>query len=631
MLYELENNMALSIHNMESETNMAEQKTKISAWKVIKYQMKVITDMKKWYVFIIYIMYMLLSGLLPITTVWFPRHIIDAIYNGSLTQMSFYTIWFCISATILAVGSFLLEGYAIGNFLEMRLEQYSIYHRKYKDVSFQYLENPDFIAQRSSAMRTLSNNDEGFQGTYTLIFRLLPEIVSIIGFVIILGTFKPVIIFVAIGTAIIQYLITVHSKKMSFRERENLAEAERKANYFYEIGHDFNYGKDIRLNQMSEKLQELHKSKSSVFTLLFGKIKKHEYKMGLFDLVFSLLTNGLAYFWVITAYFQGDITLGQLSMTIWAIIAISYKLQQAGDKIAKIKVATDFTGEFLRFMNNEAYFPVNGSIINKLHPFQIELKNVCFKYPGTDKYVLNHLNLKIDAKEKLALVGLNGSGKTTLVKLLCGFYQPTEGEIIINDQKLADFNLEKYRDQIAVVFQDTNIYAASIIENITGENADKHHNLLALSALEKVGLAEKIATFPEAENKQLLKVIDPEGTEFSGGEIQKLAMARALYKGDTGLVILDEPTASLDAIAERDLYQKFETLISGRTAIMISHRLASTRFCDKIAYLANGIVKEYGTHDELMNMQDGSYRHMFLVQGKYYREEGNLCETTENA
>ena len=609
---------------------MKDQKSKISSCKVIKYQMKIIKDMKKSYVYLIYIMYMILSGLLPVSAVWFPRYIIDAIDLGNLTQMTYYTIWFCLSAVLLAIGSFLLEGIAIGNFLEMRLEQYSIYHSKYKDVSFQYLENSDFIAQRSSAMRTLSNNDEGFQGTYTLIFRLLPEIVSIIGFIIILGTFRPVIIFVAIGTALIQYLITIHSKKMSFQERENLAEAERKANYFYEIGHDFTYGKEIRLNHMTERLQNLHKAKSSIFTLLFGKIKKHEYRMGLFDIVFSLLTNGLAYYSVIKAYFQGVITLGQLSMTIWAIIAISYKLQQAGDKVAKIKVATDFTSEFLRFMNNETYFPETGSVINTFHSFHIELKDVCFKYPGTDKYVLDHLNLEIDSEEKLALVGLNGSGKTTLVKLLCGFYQPTEGKIIINGQNMADFDLEKYRDQIAVVFQDTNIYAASILENITGENPNELQSLQAMNALDKVGLKEKIASFPEAENKQLLKIIDPEGTEFSGGEIQKLAMARALYKGDTGFVILDEPTASLDAIAERDLYQKFESLISGRTSIMISHRLASTRFCDKIAFLENGIVKEYGTHDELMNMPDGSYRHMFLVQGKYYREEGKLCETIEN-
>lgn len=613
------------------EAKMKNQKTKMSSWKVIKYQMKIIKNMKKGYIFLIYIMYMILWGLLPVLAVWFPSYIIDAIANGNLSQMSFFTIWFCLSAALLSIGAFLIEGIAIGNFLEMRLEQYSIYHSKYKDVSFQYLENSDFIAQRSSAMRTLSNNDEGFQGTYTLIFRLLPEIVSIIGFIIILGTFRPVIIFVAIGTALIQYWISVHSKKMSFLERENLAEAERKANYFYEIGHDFTYGKEIRLNHMTEKLQKLHKSKSAAFTQLFGRIKKHEYRMGLFDIAFMIITNGLAYFLVITAYFQGNITLGQLTMTIWAIIAISSKLQQAGDKVAKIKVATDFTSDFLRFMNNETYFPETGQIMNTFRSFHIELKDVCFKYPGSDHYVLDHLNLEINADEKLALVGLNGSGKTTLVKLLCGFYQPTEGKIIINGQNMAEFNLTKYRDQIAVVFQDTNIYAASILENISGESSDEQHRLQAINDLDKVGLKEKIASFPEAENKQLLKIVDPNGTEFSGGEIQKLAMARALNKDNTGLVILDEPTASLDAIAERDLYQKFDSLISGRTAIMISHRLASTRFCDKIAYLEDGILKEYGTHDELMNQLDGRYRHMFLVQGKYYREEGNQCEAIENA
>jgi len=318
-------------------------------------------------------------------------------------------------------------------------------------------------------------------------------------------------------------------------------------------------------------------------------------------------------------------------MTIWAILAVSFKLQQVGDKIAKIKDATSYTREFLQFMNNETYFPEVGKLLNTLAPFHIEIKNLSFKYPGSDHYILKNLNLEINPKEKLALVGLNGSGKTTLVKLLCGFYQPTEGSIYINGQNMADFDLDQYRNQLAVVFQDTNIYAASILENITGESPNEAQKQIAINAIERVGLKEKIASFPETENKQLLKIIDPEGTEFSGGEIQKLGMARALYKGNTGLMILDEPTASLDAIAERDLYLKFDSLISGRTTIMISHRLASTKFCDKIVYLEDGKIKEYGTHDELMSQQNGSYRHMFLVQGKYYREEGERNETVENA
>jgi ABC-type multidrug transport system fused ATPase/permease subunit len=601
-----------------------------SFWNVIQYQIKIMIDMKKNYLFLIYFLYMFLSGLLPIVAVWFPKLIIDAIASGNQARTFEYILWFCLFSVSLSVGANLLEGIAIGNFLEMRLEQYSIYHKKYKDVSFQYLENPEFIAKRSSAMRTLSNNDEGFQGTYTLIFRVLPEIVSIIGFIIILGIFKPMIIFVAIGGGVIQYLITVRAKKMAFREREHLAEAERKANYYYEIGHDFIYGKDIRLYHMTEKLQTLHKIQSRKYTSLFEKIKKHEYRMSILDIVFSFLINGYAYYLVIVAYFQNVLTLGQLTMTIWSILAVSFKLQQVGDKIAKIKVAASYTTEFLQFMNNETYFPEIGKLLNTSGPFHIEIKNLSFKYPGTEKYILKNLNLEINAKEKLALVGLNGSGKTTLVKLLCGFYRPTEGSIFINGQNLTDFDLDQYRNQLAVVFQDTNVYAASILENITGESANEARRQTAINAIEKVGLKEKIASFPEAENKQLLKIIDSEGTEFSGGEIQKLGMARALCKGNTGLMILDEPTASLDAIAEKDLYLKFDTLISGRTTIMISHRLASTKFCDKIVYLEDGKIKEYGTHEALMNHLDGSYQHMFLVQGKYYREEGEHNETVKN-
>ena len=188
-------------------------------------------------------------------------------------------------------------------------------------------------------------------------------------------------------------------------------------------------------------------------------------------------------------------------------------------------------------------------------------------------------------------------------------------------------DLSCYRARLAVIFQESLIYAASILENIVGLSKDPTDHERAMNALKLVGLYEKIESLPQKEHHELLKVIDPSGTELSGGEKQKLSIARALYKENTSFIMLDEPTASLDAIAEKEIYDNFKTLINNRSALIISHRLASTRFCDNIALLDNGKILEYGSHELLMNKENGVYKEMFITQGKYYQEGAKNYET----
>jgi ABC-type multidrug transport system fused ATPase/permease subunit len=250
---------------------------------------------------------------------------------------------------------------------------------------------------------------------------------------------------------------------------------------------------------------------------------------------------------------------------------------------------------------------------------EIEFRNVSFKYPNTDKWIIKNLNMKINKKEKLAIVGINGAGKTTLVKLILRFFNPTEGEILINGTNIKDFALEEYYQMFSVVFQEINILAYTIRENITFGLSNDEARIW--DCLERVGLKDKILNFDQGLDQMMLKVIDEKGVMLSGGENQKLAIARALYKNGNA-VILDEPTAALDALAEADIYQSFNDLVKDKTAIYISHRLASTKFCDHIALFKDSSLLEYGTHEELMKLK-GEYYHMFVVQGKYYQEENN--------
>jgi ABC-type multidrug transport system fused ATPase/permease subunit len=215
-------------------------------------------------------------------------------------------------------------------------------------------------------------------------------------------------------------------------------------------------------------------------------------------------------------------------------------------------------------------------------------------------------------------VGLNGCGKTTFVKLLTGLIYPDEGQIEIGGIDSLTFDSQEYRQMFSVVFQDISLYASSLLENVMGSDQDSSQEERAIECLKLAGLEEKIETLPLKYHQPLLKIIEDNGVDLSFGEIQKIAIARALYKnGD--IVVLDEPTASLDALAEAKIYQQFNEMVCNKTALFISHRLVSTRFCDRIAYFEDGRVLELGTHDELMALH-GKYYNLFITQGKYYQE-----------
>lgn len=251
--------------------------------------------------------------------------------------------------------------------------------------------------------------------------------------------------------------------------------------------------------------------------------------------------------------------------------------------------------------------------------YEFEFRNVSFRYPKSDTYALRNLSLTLSPGERLAVVGLNGAGKSTFIKLLLRLYEPAEGEILLNGVNINRYARGSYYRLFAPVFQDVQLFAFPLSENISMQeplNTDKDR---ARECLIKSGLEDKLKTLPSGMDTEVLKVIYDDGTDFSGGEKQKIALARALYK-DAPVVVLDEPTAALDALAESRLYQDFDKLIGERSAVYISHRLSSTQFCSHVAMFEEGELAEYGTHRELLE-KDGAYARMFHTQAQYYVDE----------
>lgn len=254
----------------------------------------------------------------------------------------------------------------------------------------------------------------------------------------------------------------------------------------------------------------------------------------------------------------------------------------------------------------------------KADGYMLTLENVTFRYPGTEKNILENINLTIHSGEKIAIVGLNGAGKSTLIKLLCGFYDPLEGRVLLNGQDIRGFNRKKYYELFSAVFQHFSVLDTTIAEAVSqtavGTNMEKVER-----CLEKAGLKEAVLKFPEGINTHIGRQVYLDGVMLSGGQMQRLILARALYK-DGPILVLDEPTAALDPIAEAEIYSKFDEITGNRTAIYISHRLSSCKFCDEIAVFHEGAVIQQGTHAELAAEENGKYYELWNAQAQYYAE-----------
>jgi ATP-binding cassette subfamily B protein len=245
---------------------------------------------------------------------------------------------------------------------------------------------------------------------------------------------------------------------------------------------------------------------------------------------------------------------------------------------------------------------------------------VSFRYPGSDTYALKHLNFRFKLGTKLAVVGMNGSGKSTMIKLLCRLYDPTEGEILLNGINIQKYDYDEYLSLFSVVFQDFQLFSFTLGENVAASRSYDRDK--AQRCLEEAGFGERLSQLPNGLDTYLNQDFDKSGVEMSGGEAQKIALARALYK-DAPFVVLDEPTATLDPLAEYEIYTRFNDMVGSKTAVYISHRLSSCRFCDEIAVFQGGALVQYGSHAELLKDHNGQYYALWTAQAQYYTEEGS--------
>ncbi|UTC67384.1 MULTISPECIES: ABC transporter ATP-binding protein [unclassified Treponema] len=387
---------------------------------------------------------------------------------------------------------------------------------------------------------------------------------------------------------------------------------------YMDLIYDYRTGKDIRLydKDLAEKYTKtylaMQKSSHDFMAKFFSRT------IGALRLLEGALLI-LVFLFVGLKAIYGSIQLSEVFFFIGAINLFSAQIREAADGLTTLVPSDKSRQKLLNFLDiDEKKYSGNLSI-KKDAPLIFELKNLSFKYPDQDKYALKNINLKIDANQKLAMVGKNGSGKTTLIKLLVRLYEPTEGEILLNGVNIKDYDYDEYIDIFSIVFQDFKLLSLKLGENVAASSTyDKEK---VSDSLSKTGMEDFYKK--HGSEAYLYQNFETEGIEASGGEAQKIAMARAIYHGGK-IFILDEPTAALDPISEAEIYSHFDTITSKNNAIYISHRLSSCKFCDQIAVMDEGNLVQYGNHDELVSDTRGKYYELWSSQAKYYQEEENV-------
>lgn len=486
-------------------------------------------------------------------------------------------------------------------------------------MDFEHTEDPGVLDQMNRAKEGISWYSGGAVGILNCAYDMILHVTVIAGVGAVILFTCPLLLPVQLLALSLMAVFNAKNNRLEMEAYGNLAKSNRLFGYYLFQLSDFSLGKEIRLYNSVGMM----KKKAEVFTseqcVIWRKLAQNQTRWFWGMDIVNAVRDGISYFYIGLLAITKRITVGEFSMCVAAASELYQGMRGVTLAWMDIVKRCNYANQYLKFLEYPAAME-KGSRGTSGKEHTIEFSHVGFCYPRSEQYVLKDINLKIRSGEHLSVVGLNGAGKTTFIKLLCRLYDVTEGAILIDGINIKEYSEEEYRKLFAVVFQDFKLFAFTLRENISfGEKAeDEEINRV----LELAGFYEDAQKLPEGLDTMLYKSFDEHGTELSGGQQQKTAIARALYR-DAPIVILDEPTAALDPIAEYDIYRRFDCLVGNKTAIYISHRLSSCKFCDRIAVFADNTIKEYGTHNELVEKKNGIYAEMFATQAQYYVEHAS--------
>ena len=576
-----------------------------------------------------------IMAVMPFVNVWFTAKIVDLLDVGAnMRELAVYIA--------LAVGINLVLGFFNTYFGDVQYmfrslmynkelqsiagKLYTIEYKKLEDSDFKDLVHKHAEAQDrvfSAFVQFTWMMRDFVSGMITLvisvgiIFPLLK-----LGFVTTGDAFfeKPIFLLTLFGAilvmTVIMLIVALRMNKAYFRSADEYSRLDRVFYFFLNLFTDYKTGKEIRLYKEQDLIERT--ATDAILTdgeRVLRKASLNSAKSGSFVAVLGAVVGFGIYLFIGVKGHYGLFGIGSLVLYCGSFMQIINGIMKMAATFGKTEEMVPLVNYYFAIMQTTDEMTYGERELDLSDTFEIAFQDVSFRYPGSEAYALRHINLTIRSGEKLAVVGRNGSGKTTFIKLLCRFYDVTEGQILLNGIDIRLYSKESLQKLYSVVFQDYKIFSTTLAQNVSASNAYDEQRLYA--SLDKANMKDRVLKMEKREQTYLYKDLDQSGVEISGGEAQKLALARALYK-DAPVVILDEPTAALDPIAEYEIYNRFNSFVEGKTAIYISHRLSSCAFCDKIAVFHQARLEELGTHQELL-AQNGKYAELWHAQAVYYQ------------
>ena len=560
-----------------------------------------------------------LEVLLNLTQLYIAPGIIKCVEQKTSIKVLLMTI-FAYTLVLFVINGFkkYIEENTLFSRIEVRTKIIAMVSKKCNTTSYPNTLDANFIKLRDAAYFACEGNGEATEHIWQTLTMLLKNVGGLIAYLFILSSFDPFLLLVVILTCFISFFVSRYANNWHCANKGEDEKYYHKKRYIRDKAESIKLAKDIRIFNLKDWLNELLDVVHNQYLDFRLKGEKVDLLADVTEAVLTVIRNGISYVYLINMTLNADLSVSSFILYFVAISTLTNWVMGVLKEMSTLhKECLDISSlrEFLDYP--EPFKFDDGQDIPLAFDYEIRLENVSFHYPESDKDIIHNLDLTIHPREKLAIVGLNGAGKTTLVKLICGLLSPSEGRVLLNGDDVADFNRNKYYELFSAVFQDFSILDVTIAEEIAQCKDDIDYQRIK-ECIDYAGLTDIINKLPKGLNTHIGREVYLDGVLLSGGQMQRLMLARALYKNGP-ILLLDEPTAALDPLAESEIYQKYSDMASDKTSLFISHRLASTRFCDRIILIENGGIKEEGSHEDLLKL-NGEYAKLFKVQSRYYKE-----------
>lgn len=554
----------------------------------------------------------------PIITAYIPKAMIDCINEGATVER--LTLVVALLSVLVALTTWLtpfMQELLLGSARIIRMRYAVMAFNKNLNTSYINIESLDGREKNKRATefyRSYYSSSADFIDTFN---QLLVCIVGVIASLALIYKINIIMILIILMTCAAEFFLLKYLNKKEKGVKKARGKIFVKFDYYYSLSKDLTAAKDIRLYGFTDYFLLAVAKLISSLESITAKYMHQSVTVGGTRALLNLMRELVAYAYLTYLVVSGRLSVSDFIFYFGIITGFSNWIMNFVFLYSNMERCCNDCGAFREFIESSEGNQ-NKPDIDFEKVDSIEFKNVSFTYPSAEKSTINNMSFNVNKGENIAIVGENGAGKTTAIKLLCGLYYPTEGDILINGKSSRDFSSNSYFDLFSAVFQDYNFLPMTIAENITASADYDKEKLYA--ALKKAGIMDKIDSLDKKENTLMIKDVHKDAVDFSGGEKQKLLLAKAIYK-NAPVLILDEPTAALDPIAENELYLKYNEMTDNKISFFISHRLSSTRFCDKILFIKDGNIAESGTHEELM-AKKGAYYRMYQIQSYYYKEMG---------